>query len=322
MSNVEVFVTEVTVSVEEVDTVIEVSINETDVEVYTALGIQGPKGDTGDPVDLDVSLPLLFVSDTLTISGTSSATNDNQKVVLADHTALTDARTPLSHTHDDRYYTETETDTLLSAKASTSHTHNISDVTGLQTALDNKAAASHTHDDRYYTETEVDTLLTGKADTNHTHSISAITNLQTTLDDKASITGSYSNPSWITGLAWSKVSSTPTTLSGYGITDAVPSSRTITINGVSYDLSENRSFTVSTDESMSYVTNNIDKSSTKVYAGKSKSDGTWYIVLLDKSVSPTSVGHATSTNNPSYSTYTAAWSARTSLTYERYDQAF
>ena len=33
-------------------------------------------------------------------------------------------------------------------------------------------------------------------------------------------TGSYSNPSWITSLAWSKVSSTPTTLGGYGITDA------------------------------------------------------------------------------------------------------
>lgn len=34
-------------------------------------------------------------------------------------------------------------------------------------------------------------------------------------------TGSYSNPSWITGLAWSKISTTPTTLSGYGITDSV-----------------------------------------------------------------------------------------------------
>ena len=42
-----------------------------------------------------------------------------------------------SHTHDDRYYTETETDTLLAGKAAT----------------------SHTHDDRYYTETEVGDLL-------------------------------------------------------------------------------------------------------------------------------------------------------------------
>jgi len=34
-------------------------------------------------------------------------------------------------------------------------------------------------------------------------------------------TGSYSNPSWITSLGWSKISSTPTTISGYGITDGV-----------------------------------------------------------------------------------------------------
>jgi len=40
--------------------------------------------------------------------------------------------------------------------AAASHTHAISDVTGLQTALDGKAASSHTHDDRYYTETESD----------------------------------------------------------------------------------------------------------------------------------------------------------------------
>jgi hypothetical protein len=32
---------------------------------------------------------------------------------------------------------------------------------------------------------------------------------------------SYSNPSWITSLSWSKVTNTPTTLSGYGVTDAV-----------------------------------------------------------------------------------------------------
>lgn len=39
-------------------------------------------------------------------------------------------------------------------------------------------------------------------------------------------TGSYSNPSWITSLAWSKISSTPTTLSGYGITDGVSTGST------------------------------------------------------------------------------------------------
>lgn len=51
---------------------------------------------------------------------------------------------PDSHTHDDRYYTETEIDSLLDAVA---------------TALDGKADLVHNHDDRYYTEAEVDALL-------------------------------------------------------------------------------------------------------------------------------------------------------------------
>lgn len=34
--------------------------------------------------------------------------------------------------------------------------------------------------------------------------------------------GSYADPAWITSLAWTKVSGKPTTLSGYGITDAQP----------------------------------------------------------------------------------------------------
>lgn len=46
--------------------------------------------------------------------------------------------------------------------------------------------------------------------------------------------------------AWSSITGAPTTLSGYGITDAVPSSRTITINGTSQDLSSNRTFNVGT----------------------------------------------------------------------------
>lgn len=44
-----------------------------------------------------------------------------------------------SHTHDDRYYTETEVDGLLDGKADALHTHTIENVTGLQDALDGKA---------------------------------------------------------------------------------------------------------------------------------------------------------------------------------------
>ena len=48
--------------------------------------------------------------------------------------------TPSAHTHDDRYYTESEINTKLSGKSDT----------------------SHTHDDRYYTESEIDSKLAGK----------------------------------------------------------------------------------------------------------------------------------------------------------------
>lgn len=65
-----------------------------------------------------------------------------------------------------------------------SHNHIISNIDGLQSALDGKAASGHTHSD-VYTETEVDALLSAKANTSHTHTIANITNLQSTLDGKA-----------------------------------------------------------------------------------------------------------------------------------------
>lgn len=64
----------------------------------------------------------------------------------------------------------------------------------------------------------------------HTHTFASLTSKPTTLsgygitDSIVLTTNTYSNPAWITGLAWSKISSTPTTLSGYGITDAYSSS--------------------------------------------------------------------------------------------------
>jgi hypothetical protein len=56
---------------------------------------------------------------------------------------------------------------------------------------------------------------------------SKITSTPTTVSgygitDAVATGGSYSNPSWLTDLAWSKITSTPTTISGYGITDAQP----------------------------------------------------------------------------------------------------
>lgn len=57
------------------------------------------------------------------------------------------------HTHDDRYYTESETDGKLAGKSDT----------------------GHTHDDRYFTESEMNTKLAAKSDTGHKHAAVDIT---------------------------------------------------------------------------------------------------------------------------------------------------
>lgn len=98
----------------------------------------------------------------------------------------------LSHTHDDRYYTESEIDTKLSGKANTSHGNH---VPATETANNAKflrndntwqtvtpanigaAASSHTHDDRYYTESEINTKLNGKAASSHKHAAADITSV-------------------------------------------------------------------------------------------------------------------------------------------------
>jgi len=56
----------------------------------------------------------------------------------------------------------------------------------------------------------------------------------------------YANPSWITSLAWTKITGTPTTLAGYGITDGALNTTTLTINGVTFDLTANRTWNVGT----------------------------------------------------------------------------
>ena len=81
----------------------------------------------------------------------------------------------------------------LNGKANSSHNHSISNITNLQSALDNKSATGHTHDDRYYTKTEMNTELNGKANSSHTHSISNITNLQSALDEKAHLVHNHDN---------------------------------------------------------------------------------------------------------------------------------
>ena len=96
----------------------------------------------------------------------------------ADVTGLADSlagKAAASHAHDDRYYTETETDTLLAGKSDTGHLHD--DRYYTETEMDNKLGeksnTGHLHDDRYYTEDETDTLLSGKADSSDIPDVSS-----------------------------------------------------------------------------------------------------------------------------------------------------
>lgn len=133
-------------------------------------------------------------------------------LLKADLGSFLSAKSDISHTHLassitdllDLVYTKEQVQTLVSDSSSAVHSHQISDVTGLQTALDNandaslvatakselessiagKSAVGHTHQEseiqdlKDYLESATATvLLQGKADTGHTHSESQITDL-------------------------------------------------------------------------------------------------------------------------------------------------
>ena len=122
--------------------------------------------------------------------------------LLADYALKADAAT--DHNHDRQYLklaggtltgsltapsiavtgSITEGGTSLSSKyAAKSHSHAMSDVTGLQSALDGKAASSHTH--AVSDVTGLQNALDGKAALSHTHGMSDVTGLQDALDAKA-----------------------------------------------------------------------------------------------------------------------------------------
>ena len=124
-----------------------------------------------------------------------------------------------SHTHDDRYYTETEIDNKLSGLPVSGHTHTIANVTNLQTTLDGKQASGSYAPATGIAQSAVTNLTTdlaGKAPTSHTHTIANVTNLQTTLDGKQA-SGSYA-PS--TGIAPSAITGTAVITTDSRLSDA------------------------------------------------------------------------------------------------------
>lgn len=84
-----------------------------------------------------------------------------------------------AHTHDDRYFTETEVTIALSGKANTAHNHANADLTELADALAEKADADHTHPNADLTELAA--ALATKAPVGHTHAQADVTGLPAAL---------------------------------------------------------------------------------------------------------------------------------------------
>lgn len=125
--------------------------------------IEGVTGDIGqavadylvaNPPTADVTMADLtgHAADTTAVHGIA----DTAALVVTTDARLSDARTPTAHTHtladvtdytapDLSGYATTSDARLSDARPPLAHTHAIADTTGLQSAIDGKAATGHTH---------------------------------------------------------------------------------------------------------------------------------------------------------------------------------
>jgi len=103
------------------------------------------------------------------------------------------------------------------------------------------APSAHTHDDRYYTETEIGnffsgaSVITGYNKTNWdtaygwgNHASGGYLTTASAASTYVSLSGSYANPSWITSLAYSKITGVPAFITSYTEVDTLA---TVTARG-------------------------------------------------------------------------------------------
>lgn len=172
------------------------------------------------------------------------------------------SKADVSHTHDDRYYTESEIDTKLSGKSDTSHTHNayVNQNAFSNIKVGNTTVAADTTTDTVTLvagnnititpDATNDKITIAATDTVYTHPSSGVTAgtyKSVTVNAQGHVTGG----------------SNPTTLSGYGITDAATESALTAVSDLVGDTA------VSTQIS-DYA---APKSHTHNYAGSSSAGG-------------------------------------------------
>jgi len=138
-----------------------------------AKGDKGDKGDKGETGNGISSITLHSTSGkvkTYRVTYTNGATFDFQVSDGSDASVTVDSS--LSSTSTNPVQNKV-IDSALSGKASSSHSHSISDVTDLQTTLDGKASSSHNHN--ISDVNNLQSSLDGKANSSHTHTVSNIT---------------------------------------------------------------------------------------------------------------------------------------------------
>jgi hypothetical protein len=124
-----------------------------------------------------------------------------------------------------------------------------------------------------------------------------------------SLVGSYTNPSWLVSIPFSKVSATPTTLSGYGITDATSTARaaiTFTTTGTSGAATYNSSTGALNIPTISSFSTDISVNGLTVGRGGGNRANNIAIGV--------SAGAATATNSTSYPNINIGLRAGTAIT--------
>jgi hypothetical protein len=118
----------------------------------------------------------------LDISGSLSASSIYEGAQL-----LSQKYADINHVHNYEISDISGLQTALDGKTDNGHGHVISDVTGLQTALDGKTDNGHGH--VISDVTGLQTALDGKTDNGHGHVISDVSGLQTDLDGRPTLSG-------------------------------------------------------------------------------------------------------------------------------------
>jgi len=103
-------------------------------DIIAGSNVQVNHDDESGHVTISATVPEVTLA-SLGVTATAQELNYTDGVTSNIQTQL-NGKAAASHTHDDRYYTESETDDLLAAKANTSHTHSADNITSGTLALD------------------------------------------------------------------------------------------------------------------------------------------------------------------------------------------